>query len=89
MSEKAEKGYVEAFLTLNYDYTSDKVKDMKIAEYLKYFKKMFQKSGKKSLKNDCLGLHLVRKSSYVLVKKKISVALSRLDFPLNKNLLKL
>ena len=74
MSEKKlEKGYVEAFLTLNYDYTSDKVKDMKIAEYLKYFQKMFQKFKKELEKNDCLGYICKKEFPYVLENKKFQL----------------
>jgi len=74
MSEKKlEKGYVEAFLTLNYDYTSDKVKDMKIAEYLKYFQKMFQKFKKELEKNDYLGYICKKEFPYVLENKKFQL----------------
>lgn len=66
--KKLEKGYVEAFLTLNYDYTSDKVKDMKIAEYLKYFQKMFQKFKKELEKQDCLGYIYKKEFPYVCEK---------------------
>ena len=66
--KKMEKGYVEAFLTLNYDYTSDKVKDMKIAEYLKYFQKMFQKFKKELEKQDCLGYICKKEFPYVCEK---------------------
>ena len=40
---KFKKGYVEAFLTLNFNYDSEDVKNMKLAEYLEYFQKMFKK----------------------------------------------
>lgn len=66
--KKLEKGYVEAFLTLNYDYTSDKVKNMKIAEYLKYFQKMFQKFKKELEKQDCLGYIYKKEFPYVCEK---------------------
>lgn len=66
--KKLEKGYVEAFLTLNYDYTSDKVKNMKIAEYLKYFQKKFQKFKKELEKQDCLGYICKKEFPYVYEK---------------------
>lgn len=71
--KKLEKGYVEAFLTLNYDYTSDKVKNMKIAEYLKYFQKMFQKFKKELEKQDCLGYICKKEFPYVCENKKFQL----------------
>lgn len=74
VSEKElQKGYVEAFLTLNYDYTSDKVKDMKIAEYLKYFQKMFQKFKKELEKQNCLGYIYKKEFPYVCENKKFQL----------------
>lgn len=90
MSEKKmEKGYVEAFLTLNYDYTSDKVKDMKIAEYLKYFQKMFQKFKKELEKNDCLGYICKKEFPYVLENKKFQLHYHAWICIKQENLLKL
>lgn len=90
MSEKKlKKGYVEAFLTLNYDYTSDKVKDMKIAEYLKYFQKMFQKFKKELEKNDCLGYICKKEFPYVLENKKFQLHYHVWICIKQKNLLKL
>ena len=71
--KKLEKGYVEAFLTLNYDYTSDKVEDMKIAEYLKYFKKMFQKFKKELEKQNCLGYICKKEFPYVYGENKFQL----------------
>ena len=67
--KKLEKGYVEAFLTLNFNYNSEDVKNMKLAEYLKYFQKMFQKFKKELEKQDCLGYIYKKEFPYVCEKK--------------------
>lgn len=70
---KLEKGYVEAFLTLNFNYNSEDVKNMKLAEYLEYFQKMFKKFCEELKKIDCLGYIYKKEFPYVIDKKRFNL----------------
>ena len=70
---KLEKGYVEAFLTLNFNYNSEDVKNMKLAEYLEYFQKMFKKFCEELKKRNCLGYIYKKEFPYVIDKKRFNL----------------
>ena len=70
---KLERGYVEAFLTLNFNYNSEDVKNMKLAEYLEYFQKMFKKFCEELKKRNCLGYIYKKEFPYVIDKKRFNL----------------
>ena len=70
---KLEKRYVEAFLTLNFNYNSENVKNMKLAEYLEYFQKMFKKFCEELKKRNCLGYIYKKEFPYVIDKKRFNL----------------
>ena len=70
---KLEKGYVEAFLTLNFNYNSKDVKNMKLAEYLEYFQKMFKKFCEELKKNDCLGYIYKKEFPFIFQNEKFNL----------------
>lgn len=53
--EKFETGYVEAFLTLNYNYNSKEFENLSLAEQIKFFKKLLNKFKKKAEKLGSIG----------------------------------
>ena len=70
---KLEKGYVEAFLTLNFNYDSEDVKNMKLAEYLEYFQKMFKKFCEELKKIDCLGYIYKKEFPFIFQNEKFNL----------------
>lgn len=70
---KLEKGYVEAFLTLNFNYNSEDVKNMKLAEYLEYFQKMFKKFCEELKKIDCLGYIYKKEFPFIFSENKFNL----------------
>ena len=70
---KLEKGYVEAFLTLNFNYNSEHVKNMKLAEYLEYFQKMFKKFCEELKKFDCLGYIYKKEFPFIFQNEKFNL----------------
>ena len=70
---KLEKGYVEAFLTLNFNYNSEDVKNMKLAEYLEYFQKMFKKFCEELKKFDCLGYIYKKEFPFIFQNEKFNL----------------
>ena len=53
--EKLETGYVEAFLTLNYNYNAEEIAGLSLAEQIKFFKKLLNKFKKKAEKMGSIG----------------------------------
>ena len=70
---KFKKGYVEAFLTLNFNYDSEDVKNMKLAEYLEYFQKMFKKFCEELKKIDCLGYIYKKEFPFIFQNEKFNL----------------
>ena len=70
---KFKKGYVEAFLTLNFNYDSEDVKNMKLAEYLEYFQKMFKKFCEELKKIDCLGYIYKKEFPFIFSENKFNL----------------
>ena len=70
---KLKKGYVEAFLTLNFNYDSEDVKNMKLAEYLEYFQKMFKKFCEELKKIDCLGYIYKKEFPFIFQNEKFNL----------------
>jgi len=70
---KLEKGYVEAFLTLNFNYDLEDVKNMKLAEYLEYFQKMFKKFCEELKKIDCLGYIYKKEFPFIFQNEKFNL----------------
>lgn len=54
--EKLENGYAEAFLTLNYNYNSKEFENLRLAEQIKFFKKLLNKFKKKAEKLGSIGV---------------------------------
>ena len=53
--ERLEAGYVEAFLTLNYNYNAEEIAGLSLAEQIKFFKKLLNKFKKKAEKMGSIG----------------------------------
>ena len=70
---KFKKGYVEAFLTLNFNYDSEDVKNMKLAEYLEYFQKMFKKFCEELKKIDCPGYIYKKEFPFIFQNEKFNL----------------
>ena len=54
--EKLETGYVEAFLTLNYNYNSKEFENLSLCEQIKFFKRLLNKFKKKAEKLGTIGI---------------------------------
>lgn len=70
---KLQKGYVEAFLTLNFNYNSQTVEDMKLAEYLEYFQKMFKRFCEELKRKDCFGYIYKKEFPFVFSNEKFNL----------------
>ena len=70
---KLEKGYVESFLTLNFNYNSESVRNMKLAEYLEYFQKMFKRFCEELKRKNCLGYIYKKEFPFVFQDEKFNL----------------